>query len=211
MSNRRLPAAASSCLLLAILALSARAAEETVSYNTHIRPILADNCFSCHGVDAQNRKAKLRLDTLADATTERRGVRALVPRDLANSELWQRIISTDADEMMPPPDSHKAPLTPAQRALIKRWIEQGAVYQNHWAFEPIALPALPAAVSQLSVLGSQPSAHPVDRFIAARGEGLAAHIGAKAQIIRRCFRRMDQQAQTHLPRTWRCTQNTPGT
>ena len=168
MSNRRLPAAASSCLLLAILALSARAAEETVSYNTHIRPILADNCFSCHGVDAQNRKAKLRLDTLADATTERRGVRALVPRDLANSELWQRIISTDADEMMPPPDSHKAPLTPAQRALIKRWIEQGAVYQNPWAFEPIALPALPAAVAQLSVLGSQPSAHPVDRFIAAR-------------------------------------------
>ena len=161
MPTRRLVAAF--CLLLAALAPSARAAEEKLSYNTHIRPILADNCFSCHGVDAQNRKAKLRLDTLADATADRRGVRALVPRDLANSELWQRIISTDPEEMMPPPDSHKDPLKPAQRALIKRWIEQGAVYQNHWAFEPVSRPAVPAIENQKSKIE-----HPVDRFIAAR-------------------------------------------
>lgn len=161
MPTRRL--AFVSCLLLAALASSASAAEEKISFNTHIRPILADNCFSCHGVDAQNRKAKLRLDNATDAAAEHRGVRALVPGDLANSELWQRIISTDPEEMMPPPDSHKDPLKPAQRDLIKRWIEQGGTYQKHWAFESVARVAVPAKSR-----AAASSAHPIDRFIGAR-------------------------------------------
>ncbi|MCX6933054.1 MAG: hypothetical protein NTZ29_10280 [Verrucomicrobia bacterium] len=146
---------------LALVAI-ARAAEP-ISYNEHIRPILADNCFACHGSDAAHRKAELRLDQFDSATVDRNGFRALVPGDIANSEAWLRIISTDPDEIMPPPDSHKPPLKPAQRDLIRRWIEQGAVYQNHWAFEPISRPAIP--VTQLSTLNSQPSPNPLDAFL----------------------------------------------
>jgi mono/diheme cytochrome c family protein len=139
------------------------AAEEPVSFNEHIRPILADNCFACHGSDSAHRKAKLRLDQFESATADRNGFRALIPGDVANSEMWQRIISNDPDEIMPPPDSHKPPLKPAQRELLRRWIEQGAVYQNHWAFEPISRPAIP--VTQLSTLNSQLSPNPIDAFI----------------------------------------------
>ncbi len=137
---------------------------ETITYNEHIRPILSDNCFACHGVDAGHRKAKLRLDTFDGATAEREGIRALVPKDIEKSELWQRIISPHEDEVMPPPESHKPPLKPEQRALIRRWIEQGAVYQKHWAFEPVASPTVPAAAA-----GAKE--HPIDRFV---GQKLAA-------------------------------------
>ncbi len=132
-----------------------------ITFNEHIRPILAQNCFACHGTDAAHRKAELRLDSAASATAERKGVRAIVPGDLASSELWQRIISPHEDEMMPPPESHKAPLKPAQRELIKRWIEQGAVFQNHWAFEPVTRPAPPQAPATAST-------HPIDRFVSAK-------------------------------------------
>ncbi len=134
-----------------------------LSFNQDIRPILADNCFSCHGADAQHRKAKLRLDLPETAMAEREGIRAIVPRDLANSDAWQRIISTDEDEVMPPPDSHKAPLKPEQRALIKRWIEEGAVYQKHWAFEPVAKVAVPPAAG-----GATAKDNPIDRFVGAK-------------------------------------------
>ena len=151
-----------------VLVASLRAADaDPVTFNEHIRPILADNCFACHGSDAGNRKGKLRLDQAASATADRRGVRAIVPGDLANSEAWQRIVSDDPDEAMPPPDSHKAPLKPGQRALLRRWIEQGAVYQNHWAYEPVARPALPVAAPTPTA-----TENPLDRFVAAK---LAAH------------------------------------
>jgi mono/diheme cytochrome c family protein len=144
-------------------AAPAAAASEPVTYNQHIRPILADNCFSCHGSDAQHRKAKLRLDLFEGATRDHNGTRAIVPGDLANSDAWVRITSTDPDEIMPPSDSHKNPLKPAQIALIKRWIEQGAVYQKHWAFEPIARVAVPAPIG-----GAAATDNPIDRFIGAR-------------------------------------------
>lgn len=138
------------------------AAEPPVSFNEHIR-LLSDNCFACHGADAAHRKGKLPLDQADSATADRRGIRAFAPGDLRNSNAWDRIVSTDPDDVMPPPDSHKPPLTAAQRALIKRWIEQGAVYQNHWAYEPVSTPALPAISPSASG-----STHPVDRFIAAK-------------------------------------------
>ncbi|MGH7957880.1 MAG: PSD1 and planctomycete cytochrome C domain-containing protein [Opitutaceae bacterium] len=140
-------------------------ADEKVTFNEHIRPILANNCFACHGMDASHRKAKLRLDTLEGATKDKNGLRAITPRDLENSEMWHRINSTDEEEVMPPAESNKAPLKPEERALIKRWIEQGAEYQNHWAYEPVSRPAVPAAKA-----GAKE--HPVDRFI---GEKLAAN------------------------------------
>src|SRR6185369_3410575 len=74
---------------------------------------------------------------------------------------WQRITSTDPEVLMPPEESHKAPLKPEQRELIKTWIQQGAVYQNHWSFEPIARPAVPAA-------SGGAADHPIDRFIGAK-------------------------------------------
>ena len=156
--------------LLCVAAFTApifAAAAEQVTYNEHIRPILADNCFACHGSDASQRKAKLRLDNFASATADRRGVRAIAPGDPLNSEVWQRILSADPEEVMPPPDSHKKPLSPTQRGLLKRWIEQGAVYQNHWAYEPVNRPTLPSPLA-----GATESDGAIDRFIAAK---LARH------------------------------------
>ena len=176
-------------LVLALVFSATVFAEDKVSFNEHIRPILADNCFACHGTDAAKRKAKLRLDVAESATSElKSGARAIVPGDLEKSELWQRIISPHEDEVMPPPESHKQPLTAPQRELIKRWIQQGAAYQNHWAFEPVARPAVPAADDAETrrrgdaenetsprprvSASPRPAPHPVDAFISAK---LAKH------------------------------------
>jgi hypothetical protein len=159
-----LPLRPAPLLLLVTLLPRSLAAEPKVSFNEQVRPILSQNCFACHGTDAAHRKAGLRLDVPESAYAERKGVRAVVPGNVEASELWQRIISSHEDEVMPPPDAHKAPITAAQRAIIKRWIEEGAVYQRHWSFEPIARPEPPAAKPGLD--------HPIDRFIAER---LAPH------------------------------------
>ena len=117
-----------------------RAAESqpgTIEFNRDVRPILANHCFACHGPDANQRQAGLRLDTFEGATMVRDASRAIVPGDLRNSALWQRVTSADPDEVMPPPTSNKLPLDAAQKAILKAWIEQGAGYQRHWAFEPL--------------------------------------------------------------------------
>jgi hypothetical protein len=101
-----------------------------------VRPILSENCFACHGFDPKHREADLRLDTFDGATQDRDGSRGIVPGDLSKSDAWQRIISEDKDEVMPPPKSHKPPLTARQREILKIWIEQGAKYERHWSFEP---------------------------------------------------------------------------
>lgn len=136
--------------LICIASVPVLPAAETISFNRHIRPILSENCFACHGFDPKHREAGLRLDTFDGATGDRDGVRAIVPGDLAKSELWTRIQSDDPGQRMPPPSSHKPPLTPAQRATIKQWIEQGAKYEAHWAFVPpvraAGLPAGSAAI-----------------------------------------------------------------
>src|SRR5689334_21989464 len=106
-------------------AAGAGAAEPTVQFNRDVRPILSDKCFACHGLDQKKRKADLRLDLAASATTERKGVRAVVPGDVSHSALWARINATDADEVMPPPETHKT-LSAAEKETLRRWIEQGA-------------------------------------------------------------------------------------
>src|SRR5213592_1509979 len=93
------------------------AQEPAVDFGRDIRPILSDRCFACHGPDEQARKAKLRLDVRAEAIKK-----AIVPGDAAKSPLFQRITSQDEDEVMPPPESKKQPLTPEQIALLKLWI-----------------------------------------------------------------------------------------
>jgi hypothetical protein len=121
---------------LAGATLHAAQPQPQISFNRDVRPILSENCFACHGFDPKHRQADLRLDTFAGATENHDGIRGIVPGDAAQSAAWQRIISTDPDEVMPPPKSHKPPLSPAQRTILKTWIEQGAKYERHWSFEP---------------------------------------------------------------------------
>jgi len=122
--------------LLAFLALPAALRAQDIEFNRDVRPILAETCFPCHGFDAKARKAKLRLDVPEGAFAERRGLVPIAPGNLKDSEVWSRITSDDPEAQMPPPDSRKK-LTAAQKATIKKWIEQGAKYQKHWSFEPI--------------------------------------------------------------------------
>src|SRR5262245_14575117 len=148
---RDLPTCVLWLVAVTIAADSVSAAEPTLSFNRDIRPILSSKCFACHGFDAKKRQADLRLDTPEGATADHDGSRAIVPGDLAKSELWRRVTSTDEDEMMPPPTSKKM-LTADEKALLKRWIEQGAKYQKHWAFEPIHRPQTPQGASGFAAI-----------------------------------------------------------
>ncbi|WP_394345301.1 PSD1 and planctomycete cytochrome C domain-containing protein [Algoriphagus formosus] len=111
-------------------------AVDQISYNFHIRPILSDKCFACHGPDANKREAGLRLDTETgafEALKENPGKFALVAGDPNASEVYHRITSEDPSEQMPPPESNLK-LLDSEIELIKKWIEQGAAYEPHWAF-----------------------------------------------------------------------------
>ncbi len=126
--------------------------DETVSYDRDIRPILAENCFSCHGFDDKTREANLRLDTRQGAVDEGK---VILVGQTEKSPLLERVHSTDADLLMPPPESGKK-LSDEQKKLLKRWIDQGAVYEQHWAFRKPTKKELPV------VEGLQ---HPVDLFV----------------------------------------------
>ena len=118
---------------------------EVVSFNFHIRPILSDRCFKCHGPDENKREAGLRLDTQEGAFAalgEAKDHYAIVPGDPARSTLVRRIYSTHPDSVMPSPDSHLT-LSEFEKKLLKRWIEQGAKWEKHWAFITPEMPALP--------------------------------------------------------------------
>jgi len=157
------------------------ATPEKVSFNFDIRPILSDRCFFCHGPDDGKRKAKLRLDTEDGATGPRKGGPAIVRGKPDESELIKRILSTDPEEMMPPPESHLS-VTDAEKALLKRWIEQGAPWGNHWAFESIR------KVSPPKVFAKAWPKNDIDRFVLARldREGLKPQPEAtKERLIRR--------------------------
>ncbi|MFZ9461108.1 MAG: c-type cytochrome domain-containing protein, partial [Opitutales bacterium] len=120
------------CLLL--ISASAFAAED-IRFNRDIRPILSENCFYCHGQDPKHREADLRLDVRDEAVKAHEGVTAIVPGKPEQSEMLKRLLSHDADEQMPPPESNRK-VTPAQIELIRRWIAQGAPYEKHWSFVP---------------------------------------------------------------------------
>lgn len=108
-----------------------------VDFNNDIRPILADKCFHCHGPDEHSRKADLRLDTEAGAFADLGGYFAIKPGDAEESEAVIRMFEEDPDSIMPPPEFHK-PLTPEEKAKIIAWINSGAEWKGHWAFEPVA-------------------------------------------------------------------------
>lgn len=114
----------------------ASSAANSVNFNRDIRPILSDNCFSCHGPDQNRRKAKLRLDVREEAIA----LKAFIPGKPKDSELVKRILTDDEDDLMPPPESHKK-LTPAQKELLQRWVAEGAEYQSHWAYAARNVPS----------------------------------------------------------------------
>ena len=159
-------------------------AQAKLSFNEHIQPILAENCFSCHGPDSSTRKAKLRLDRAEFATVARGDHEpAIVAGKPDASPLVERILSLDSDEIMPPPESHKS-LKPAEIALLKRWVAEGAEYQEHWSF----IAPRTAAVPQPATAAPDWARNPVDHFILARltAEKLApSRVEDPARLLRR--------------------------
>ena len=153
--------------LLPFLASAAFAAEEKIQFNRDIRPIVAENCFHCHGPDPAARKASLRLDTEAGFFAPRmtkdgkEEPPTIIKGQPDKSTLFQRIVTKDEEEIMPPPKEHKT-LKPAEIALIKRWIEQGAPWQPHWSLVAPQKAALP------EVADATWSKNPIDRFVAAK-------------------------------------------
>lgn len=134
-------------------------AAPALGYNRDVRPILSDACFQCHGPDEKERKGGLRLDVRDEAIKPAKsGARAVVPGKTAESELLARVQSTDSEEVMPPPKSHKK-ISAAQIAILKQWIEEGAPYELHWAFVPLKPVAVPAIKQAARVR------NPVDAFV----------------------------------------------
>jgi mono/diheme cytochrome c family protein len=150
------------------------AAADPIQFNRDIRPILSDNCFACHGPDAGNRKAELRLD-VRDSAVESG---AIVPGKSAESGIVVRIRSTEPEEIMPPPEAHKT-LTPAQKDLLARWIDAGGEYQKHWAYEKPVKPAVPAGASAID--------HFVGKRLAAQGLSPSPEADRRTVIRRLSF------------------------
>jgi len=162
-----------------LFAVSARAdgPSALLDFNRDIRPILAENCFYCHGQDANKRQADLRLDVREAAVA----AEAIVPGTPGSSTLLERVHSSDPDVLMPPPDSNRR-LSDAQKKLLERWIAEGAAYEPHWAFIAPARPAAP------SVKRADWPRNDIDRFVLAEIEaaGLSpAPEADRATLIRR--------------------------
>ena len=153
--------------LLPFLVSAAFAAEEKVEFNRDIRPIVAENCFHCHGPDPGTRKVGLRLDTEAGFFAPRVDKKGheepptILKGQPDKSPLFQRITSKDEEEVMPPPETHKK-LLPDQIALVRRWIEQGAPWQPHWSLVAPQKAPLP------EVADATWPKNPIDRFVAAK-------------------------------------------
>ena len=171
--------AAFSCCLTVPL----HASEREIDFSREVLPILSENCFHCHGPDAADRKADLRLDT------EPGSRQAIVSGNPEKSEMIHRVRSDDGDERMPPTDSGKR-LSAEEMAILEQWIEQGANYVSHWAFQPMTKPPIP----------EDRAGSPIDAFVVGKleehGLGLSPK-ASKQQLIRRATYDL-----TGLPPTW---------
>ena len=146
--------------LLVVGLLGAAESADTVRFNRDIRPIMSDTCFHCHGFDPKSRKGGLRLDLREEALKAgKSGAIAIVAGKPDESEVIKRLFTKDEDEVMPNKESHKT-LTSAQKELFRRWVAQGAVYEPHWAYKPLEMPAIPALPA-----GGK---NPIDAFIGAK-------------------------------------------
>lgn len=147
------------CLSIILLFTAGVTAAEPLEYNRDVRPILADYCFPCHGPDSAARKADLRLDQ-RDVAIEMGAIVAGVPDE---SEMIRRILTADADEVMPPPETKKR-LSAADRSTLTRWIKEGAAYQLHWSLLPPTRPEVP----RLDPRHAGWARNDIDHFIAAK-------------------------------------------
>jgi len=161
-----------------ILLASFVVSQAEVDFNRDIQPILSENCYFCHGPDGKARKADLRLDRKEGAFRTKDDVTPVVPGDPGHSELIKRIFSDDPDEVMPSPKSHRT-LTEVQKQALKRWVEEGAKWGEHWAFVApkraavlaIAEINLPVSEWRNSTDGfSDWGRNPIDAFVAAEHE-----------------------------------------
>jgi hypothetical protein len=156
---------------------------EVVDFNFHIRPILSDRCFKCHGPDVNQRKADLRLDTepgLYKALKENPEAHVIVHGKSKESELYRRLVSEDTAQVMPPPYSNLT-VTDHEKKLIRKWIDQGAKYQKHWAF-------IPPVSHELPDVESEWISNEIDRFVFAKmdEQGLAPNeIADKERLLKR--------------------------
>ena len=123
-------------LLVALPAAGAPSADKPIDFQKDVRPILSDQCFACHGPDEKARQAGLRLDTREGAFADRGGYRVIVPGDAAASRLYQRISHEHEAARMPPPTADRRP-APEQIETLRRWIDQGAAWETHWAYAPL--------------------------------------------------------------------------
>src|SRR6185295_15342591 len=128
-------------------------------FDRAILPILSNHCYYCHGPDPKKRKGDLRLDEEKDAKKKNEeGLAAIVPGKSAESELVRRILTKDPDDLMPPPKANKK-LSPAQIEALKKWVDAGAPWGEHWSFRPLRKPEVPRV---------EGVSHPVDAFLRAR-------------------------------------------
>jgi len=169
---------------------------QSVSFSRDIFPILSDRCFACHGPDADKREAKLRLDRTGGedgAYRTHKKSTAIEPGSLEESELWYRITTDDVEEVMPPPEANKKPLTEEEKSLIKSWIEAGATYEKFWAFVPARKSAPP------KVKNPQWSNQPIDLYVLAKLE--AAGLKPSKEADKRTLIRRVSFDLTGLPPT----------
>lgn len=169
------------CLaLLSVICLGGgRTFADEIRFSRDVLPILAENCFACHGFDSTAREADLRLDTRDGAIGDESGHGVVVPGDPEASELMSRVRTDDPDLVMPPVDTGKR-LTEQQLEILSRWISQGATYESHWAFTPPHAEMPPEVDGEVD--------HPIDRFVQAKlsEAGLrAAPVADPATLIRR--------------------------
>jgi len=160
--------AAALAVLAALPCLAESPLPERIEFNRHIRPILSNNCFFCHGPDSMTREAGLRLDLRDEAVAPRRKSAAVVPGDPSVSTLIKRILAESEQDRMPPPESNRI-LTDHEKQLLHRWIAQGAEYEAHWAYIPPS-PTPPPATEKADWVRN-----PVDAYVLAtlEREGLA--------------------------------------
>jgi len=163
------------------------------TFSRDVLPILSDRCFHCHGPDESHREAGLRLDVYDDAIADRGGNAAIVPGDADASEVMVRILTQDVDARMPPPAAHRKPLSPAEIATLRSWIESGAAWGRHWAFEkPVRPPVdsdLPPEHTEIASAAVAP--HPIDalvkRRLATLNKDLSPPAGKETLIRRLSF------------------------
>ncbi|MFT3825292.1 MAG: DUF1549 domain-containing protein [Chitinophagaceae bacterium] len=156
---------------------------DKLDYNIHVKKILSDKCFSCHGPDAKKQKGDLRLDVAEAAYSKEAesGLKAIKPGSISKSEIAHRILSTDKDYCMPTPASHLS-LSVEEKAILLKWVDEGAKYKPHWAFVAPVKPELPDVKNESWVKND------IDRFVLSRleKEGLTPSPEAdKETLIRR--------------------------